>query len=265
MTTKDLYELAALDVMGLLDEDERAAFERAFRAADPAVQADLRREQLRYTDMDALLPAVEAPPGLRARVVDAVKDAIAAIRLEPIAKIGPGSMRVVRSAAPLWRAACIGFAAATLVLAGFVYHVIQVNNRISQDALSNRVNEELAREYGAEFASSLARFKVVSFSPAAPDVVADVNPPVAQLYFDPARKRAYLFCDRLPIDADEYTLVVQKPDGSAQPIERFKSVAGGMARVSIDVMEPSALGRMAIHAPADQSGKSRELLVVEGL
>ena len=45
MTLQELIELAILDAMGLLDEEERLAFEVAFRASAPAVQAQVRRER----------------------------------------------------------------------------------------------------------------------------------------------------------------------------------------------------------------------------
>jgi len=47
MTLQEMIELAILDAMGLLDEEERLAFELAFRAAAPPVQAQVRREQTR--------------------------------------------------------------------------------------------------------------------------------------------------------------------------------------------------------------------------
>ncbi|QYU70067.1 hypothetical protein J4558_08100 [Leptolyngbya sp. 15MV] len=48
MPFHDLLEMAVLDTLGLLDEQEQAAFEMAFRSAPPAVQAQVRREQTRF-------------------------------------------------------------------------------------------------------------------------------------------------------------------------------------------------------------------------
>lgn len=49
MKTQELIELAVLDAMGLLDEQEREAFDAAFDAAAPAIQAQVRREQTRLS------------------------------------------------------------------------------------------------------------------------------------------------------------------------------------------------------------------------
>ena len=39
MNTRDLFEAAQLDALGLLDDAERDAFDAAFLAAAPAIQA----------------------------------------------------------------------------------------------------------------------------------------------------------------------------------------------------------------------------------
>lgn len=263
MTTRDLYELAALDVLGLLDEDERSAFERAFKAADPSVQADVRREQLRYSDLDSLLPVVETPPGLRARVLNAVRDAISAVQFEPVARIGPGSARMTRwTSGPMWRAACIGFAAATLVLGGYVAYMHNLNHMMAKDALGSQSTAELSKAFGANFTSGLARFQVVGFAPAAQDYQGKA---VAQLYFDPQKKRAYLFCDNLPVTDKEYTLVIRGRSGeSDRAVKGFIARTGGIASVETDVLTPADLDRLSIQSPIEPSGKREALLVARG-
>ena len=94
MMTHELMEMASLDAMGLLDPTERETFELAFQAADPALQAQIRREQLRFSRMDDMLPKVSPPLGLRARVIAAVRGAMESVgsRREsdaiPIVEIG---------------------------------------------------------------------------------------------------------------------------------------------------------------------------------
>src|SRR5215471_5879583 len=73
MNLQQLIELAVLDAMGLLDESEQSQFEGAFRAAAPQVQAQVRREQTRLSVIEALLPDVQPPAGLRAAVIEAVR------------------------------------------------------------------------------------------------------------------------------------------------------------------------------------------------
>ena len=124
MMTRDLFELASLDVLGLLDDEERREFERAFRAAPPAVQAQVRREQLRAAhavQSDEWLPAVDTPTGLKGRVVSSVREAIDAARAGEFSdhmsrKIGFFTLALQRNVSPLWRAACIGLLTASAVL-----------------------------------------------------------------------------------------------------------------------------------------------------
>jgi hypothetical protein len=56
MTAYELIEMAVLDALGILDEEERASFERAFAAAAPGLQAQVRAEQARLVDLVDLLP-----------------------------------------------------------------------------------------------------------------------------------------------------------------------------------------------------------------
>ncbi|HVZ95122.1 MAG TPA: hypothetical protein VG797_11500 [Phycisphaerales bacterium] len=264
MTNKDLYQLATLDLLGMLDENERADYERAFRAASPEVQADIRREQLRAADLDALLPKVEEPYGLRDRVLGAVREAVAAIRLEPIARIGPGSAHAsIWRTTHLWRAACIGFIAATLVLSVYVFWLNDSIRTIRNDALSSNTITGIANVTGSGFATALPRFQVTTFSPAAADYD---GPAVAQLYYDPQKQRAFLFADNLPDSPQEYTLVLRGTGGQAdQPVERFRARFGSLATVEVKSVSPADFERLAIHVPTGDDGKSTALLVAKGV
>jgi len=61
MNTYELLEAAQLDALGLLDDAERDAFDAAFFAASPDVQAQIRREQARLVRTD-WLPSSEVEP-----------------------------------------------------------------------------------------------------------------------------------------------------------------------------------------------------------
>src|SRR5688572_23634462 len=113
MTTQELIELAVLDAMGLLDEEEREAFDGAFGAAAPAVQAQVRREQTRISLSQDLLPDVEPPAGLRSLVLEAVRKAMGqpAERRHRHARLGMLTLMPARQVSPMWRAASVGFAA----------------------------------------------------------------------------------------------------------------------------------------------------------
>jgi hypothetical protein len=260
MTTRELFELASLDVMGLLDDDERLAFEEGFRSAPPHIQAQLRAEQTRFSEIERLLPKAEPAPGLRARVVAVVKEAISAAS-EPIATIGPaGRMRV--GSAPLWRAACIGFATAALVLGGFSWKVTQDNRLIADMAISNRLSGELANRAGPGFSEMVTRpsVKHVAFSPAAADYTGKA---AAALIIDTETKTAYLVCNGLPVPGGEYQLVIGDDQGNASAITSFHANSG-VFYVPIKDVDLASLGRLQIHAPSKEGSRPAPLLVSRG-
>lgn len=259
MNTQELFESASLDVMGLLDEQERAAFEEAFRAASPQIQAQIRAEQARFADIDRLLPRVETPVGLRFKVLAGVREAMAALQTAPIASIGMGGR--VRTSAPIWRAACIGFATASLVLAGFSWKITQDNRTMLSLALSNHVAQELAQKAGPGFTDLITRptLRHVAFSPVAKDATGKA---AAALFVDTNTKTAYLVCDSLPMTAGEYRLVVQGPDGTSMVAE-FSGNSGNFY-VPIQSVDVDSLNKMTIQAPASE-GRRAALLVSSGV
>lgn len=250
MNTRELFEMASLDVLGLLDDAEREAFELAFRQANPAVQAQIRREQLRFTDMERLLPEVSTPAGLKARVMAAVRDAIAAVRTEPIARIGVGQHGLF-NATPIWRAACIGFATASLVLGGFFYQVTQSNKQIIASLDSNRLNDQMQRlsESGVNWramimAEGLTR---VDFSPAAPDVGNGLSEPVGRIFIDPTKMEAVVVLEHLPIVSGEYTLKIIGHDHES--LKRFEAIPG-LVQIPLKALDLTKLKGFEILAPA---------------
>lgn len=254
MNTRELFEMASLDVLGLLDEQEREAFEIAFRQASPAIQAQIRREQLRFSEIESSLPDVQPPAGLRARVVAAVRDAIAAVRTEPIATIGPNP-RVAYSSAPLWRAACIGFASASLVLGGFFYKVSEHNKTITDSLTSTALIEQIRRlsESGADWRETIAApgLKLVDFAPTAQD--ADpVGPELfARIFFNPEKKEAILICEGLPIDSNDYKLIIKGSEDS-KPVE-FPATPG-LVQVTLKSIDLEGLDGFEIQAPVAADG-----------
>lgn len=259
MNTRDLFELASLDVLGLLDEDERASFEEAFRAAPPQIQAQIRAEQTRFSDVERILPDVEAPMGLRHKVMSGINEAIAAVQAGPVAAIGPGGR--VRTSAPIWRAACIGFATASLVLGGFSWKITQDNRAMASIALSNHLSTELAQKAGPGFTDLITRptLRHVAFSPAAPDAGGKA---AAALFVDTATKTAYLVCDSLPVVSGEYRLVLQSATGTNR-VATFTASSGNFY-VPIERIDVESLKNLSIHAPV-REGEDKPLLVTSGV
>ena len=98
---EDLRSLAALDAMGMLDEVDASAFDRAFRDSTPSVQAELRDLQASIAVDPAFLAASEEPaPDLKARTLARVMTEVERDEstLAPIAHIGRTAARPGRAA-----------------------------------------------------------------------------------------------------------------------------------------------------------------------
>lgn len=260
MNHRDLFEYADLDLLGLLDEQERAEFEEAFRAAPPHIQAQVRAAQTRLTRDDGLLPAVEAPAGLRTKVLAAVRDAIASVNHEPVARIGPGAKSW--SSAPIWRAACLGFMTASLVLGGASWHFSRMLQNVSDTAMSNGNTDALVRKSGPKFVDMLARdsMRHIAFESAAPEVDSKAQ---AGLYFDTETRSAYLVCTGLPIASDSYQLVIENGTTPIS-VKNFQASAGTFF-VVLDQVDVDQVKKMQILAPQADGSRPAPILVASSV
>jgi len=241
MTTRELLELASLDAMGLLEDREREGFERAFRAAAPAVQRQVRREQERLTGDTSTLPEVDPPAELRGQVIGRVREAMTAARSEVVGKIVPSEFSLRANVSPLWRAACIGFATATLVLFGVGYS-LQSEYRDALAAGQSGEIAEMARLLGPEFEQVLLSptAERLAFATTASDDGGDWNSESglrAAIYLDPETKTAFLVCRNLPSADGEsgYRLVVLNEDDSAGAVLKNFEYTGGLVGTAVPV------------------------------
>ncbi|MGP1311130.1 MAG: hypothetical protein ACTS27_13120 [Phycisphaerales bacterium] len=232
MNTRDLFELATLDVLGLLDDDERRSFEQAFRAAPPATQAQIRREQLRaaHSMESDLLPVVDTPSGLKGRVMSSVRDAIEAARSGEFgghvaSRVGPFTLALQRNVSPLWRAAAIGLLTASAVLTVALVRQTDQYDTIRETVASDAAVAAVAEQFGAEFAGVFAdaTTEFAAFIPAS-DEYASAS---ARIVIDEAGGNAYLVTDSLAERADGYRVVVVGADGQIQrELTRFETSGG---------------------------------------
>lgn len=268
MTTRDLLETASLDALGLLDDQERAEFETSFRAASPEVQAQIRKEQLRFATLDDLLPNVEAPAGLRARVMAAVREAIVAVTTPTpadgtLARIGSAiTGRPLMNTAPVWRAACIGFATASVVLSLFFIWMSQETRRITALTNSDQIAEYFQQNLGADAFELLASgdLRQVAFVPAAMDLSEPVS---AQLFIDTRNGEAVLFCKGLPKVDGTYRLTVAQPNGTSRVLRSFQN-NGGVVPVTVESVEIEGVERMSIEGPTGRGAFEGEILSFDG-
>lgn len=217
MTTHELLELASLDALGLLDEQERRAFDEAFAAAPRAVQDMVRREQARFVDLESTLPLVTPPSSLRQRVLDAVQSAVRAARSRRDEAI-LATLRPSRGVSPLWRAAAIGCAAASVVFAVSTIQMRGQFDTLSEAVGKNGYLDAVTKEFGVRFADSMydAQTQLVQFVPGAIDA-GQAAPVRCQAFLVIDREqRAQFFCRNLPSTAKTYSLVVIDPSGVAR-------------------------------------------------
>lgn len=221
MTHKDLLELALLDSLSMLDDDERSAFEEAFHAAPPHIQAQVRREQARFARSESLLPDVSPPASLRARVVDAVRRAMAldpaeapehSLRLndpDDISRLPALAHR--RKVAALWRAVALGSVAAAVVLGVTTMHLQDVVQQLNsdRDPLLDVIKAEFGREHfiKALVDDSTSRVTMTSSS--------GTTQAQAAVWYNPDWQTARLFGINLPVTKNNhYKLVVTDSNGN---------------------------------------------------
>ncbi len=256
MNTQDLLEHASLDALGLLDEQERTDFETAFRGALPAVQSQVRREQARFAASDSLLPSVEVPAGLKFRVMSAVRDAVQSFnRVEAVrrAEHTPFLRNLMWNSTPLWRAACIGFATATVVLGVFFSYVSERVQTIERMGLTvDALEEQMHLSPGLLEAMLAGQTTQQAFVPLAPEADAAR----ALIMINPDTGEAHLIVDNLPVAGAEYALVaLGENEGEYTKLHAFDftSIAYNV-RAKLDTGVD--LTRLAIVGPAIEGGAS---------
>lgn len=124
--TNELLELAVIDAYGLLDDEDRAAFDAGFRAAPATLRELIRSEQARIAASGELLPDIEPPAALRGRVLTSIRNECERTRAAAAPVLGralthgaetrPPRLRRARRVNPGWRISAVAFAVAAVVL-----------------------------------------------------------------------------------------------------------------------------------------------------
>lgn len=256
MNTTELLEAAQLDALGLLDDAERDAFDAAFFSSPPDLQSQIRREQARLVRTE-WLPSSDAEPraelrdavltdvsvaSMRARVLGAVHQEIlkSAPTGEPSqdrARETPGSthrhapgraapaLRPSRHVTPLWRAAALGFASASIGLGGAMLHLREKFDTIEAGYRDERSLGSLAQIPGLQISDLLlnANSKKYELVPQSSDVRAR-----ATVHVDPDRDEATLYCLNLnPTEGKVYRVVaIDEKGAELSELARFDGVGG---------------------------------------
>lgn len=214
MSSRELVELAGLDILGLLDDSERVAFDAGFAAAPESVRALVRQQQLLIATDESLIPLTAEPhPQLREKVLTAIRKAMDADAQQPavIASIGsalatmPQGQVISRPGInPMWRTAAIAGVAACVLL-GLVTLKLQSDFRdVGRQVQGNQLADVLTREIGVQFEATLLSptSRLMTFSRKGETVAS------AALVFDASTRQGTLIARDLPgVDSREQYLV----------------------------------------------------------
>jgi|GEM_PF-2563190 len=226
MNMIDLIELAVLDALGMLDAEESAEFDAAFRSAPPATQDRVLTEQARLAKLERLLPEVTPSPEMRSRVISAVREAMLAEAVAKAAEAdddGPLSIHGSRGVARVWRISAISAAAAAVAF-GVAFGHLTLRYQDLNDRIEGKLTlDNAVAAYGAEAREFLIRphmAKNFYFTPL--DLTSEVA--VTLQHLD-EKNVAFLNCEFLPTEPNvEYALVVlDANDRIGRTIRQFAS------------------------------------------
>ncbi len=252
MTTHELIELSLLDSLALLDDDEREAFDTAFRAASPAVQAHVRREQTRFAQIDALLPDVTPPAGLRAAVLEAVRRAMAEDDAKAERLVLPPMIQS-RKVSRLWRAGALGFATAATVFGATTVWMWSEFSSLQRTIENDTLLAHLSETLGGNFVQDVlfdADTTRVLFQPT------DGGRGEASIFANPEWSKAMFFCRGMPATPGT-SLKLAIVDGSDRVIKVLAVIpaTGTLVPQQLEFV-PAANVRLALFSPDDQGGET---------
>jgi hypothetical protein len=268
MNTQDLIELTTLHALGMLDDDERAAYESALEAAPPALRNRVLEEARRMGDLGDLLPDEQPTAELRELVLAAVRAAMREQEVErriaaapPVAgRIDPAMSRHAArvTAQPrlprgtrvhaVWRAAAIGLAAATVALTVFSVNIRGTYRQLDNELLLSDLYDRM----GAEYVDSMifdAKSVKVAFSPVDPSVTASV---AAWTNPDWSSQRLFIKNLKAQPNNEPYRLVVLDAEGNIVREVTQIQTTGEFQNLEINI-NPATESRLAIYRSVEDA------------
>lgn len=262
MTLKELLELAHLDALDLLDEQEKNAFEHAFASAPPGVRAQVRAEQERWATMEPLLPRIEPPPDLKDRVLAAVEQAM--IRDEALG--GPSSIDLLPGTrvSARWRTASVALMTAVVALTVAFVHVYRINADTREAIEAGGAETSRLYVWGNSVALRDSLFDSrVAFTYFRP--VSETSGARASLALHPDWEVGKFFCLNIAAPAGQ-TLrlcVVDEKNNVFRELSEFES-DGTLKHVDVSMGSASVSGtRLAIAlAPRDRKANASDIIML---
>ena len=274
MTTADMIEFAAADALGLLDDEDRAAFDAAFASAPGAVRELIWAEQARIAEQGLELPDVDHElihdPAAREKFLARVRQEIERTQRDATPARTVSHAQNNRQPAPaprnlgwrrarrvnsMWRVATIGASVAAVVLA-----VLQVQLRQDFDALQQRseiasLMDGIGIEHIGDALFNDAVTQRVQFTP-----VAAVGRAEAMLLRNPDHDRSRLYVMNLQ-SRTAYTLVAVDADNN--PVETIMAFETDDLLTGIDLDLDGSSGEMVRLAIMSTDAEPAVLFVAE--
>ncbi len=264
LSRAELIELAGRDALGILDPDEKEAFDAAFRRAEAPLRTELRRVQQSVAGLIDLGPDTEPEPQLRERVLTRLGECIERLpshelkgrvlrnfedliendlqgSLQFPAPLGVPSRAhrdwIERLAAgrvsPMWRIAALILLTVALGLAWLALDAYSNAMRLADRVATNRIEEilqikfkQLPEDYWFNSESRLATFDVVASDFKGRAMLAVLN----------SQDRGFLAAINMPESAAPYRLLMgfSEDRSDARPVVEFYS-RGGTCAVPISL------------------------------
>ncbi len=225
--TSELLELAGIDALGLLDDEDHAAFVAGLERAPATLRELIIAEQARIASEGLLLPDAEPGDDLRRRVLDRIAGEIkrepepaparAVSHVSGIRQPRPPRLQRARRVSPVWRISSISLAVAVVVLS--VMHV-----QLKQEFDDVRDGAKISMLIGAVgvddieatlFDASSRRYQ---FTP-----VGDVGRARAMLWHLPDSGKSRLYIANFPTDSGYKLVVLDEHDNPIEEITSFKA------------------------------------------
>lgn len=269
MNTHELIECTMLHALGLLEDDERQAYEAAFDAAPKPVQIRVREEARRMADLGDLIPGVEPSSELRPMVVAAVRAAIRedenesriaqqASEASPVVgRIDASTPAPVRVTSQpklskstrvnhLWRVAGIGFAAASIAMGVVIINIQQTLQEANRNGFVNSFYDEIGARYLDDTFFNENTKRVILASTDAS------NTSRASIFHNPDWNKALFVVKNLPSEQDKplRLVILDENDNIVEVITTF-TPTGEREEFEIEV-NMSTANKLAIYPDQEQ-------------
>ncbi len=269
MNTHELIEYTMLHALGLLEDDERQAYEAAFDAAPKPVQLRVREEARRMADLGDLIPEVEPSDELRDVVVAAVRAAIREDENESriaqqttqaspiIGRIDSSTPTPTRATSQprlstsqrvhrVWRVAAVGFAAASIAMGVVMINIQQTMQQAQRSALVDNLYDQIGAKYleSTIFDANTHRVALTATD--------SQSKAVAAVWYNPDWSSARLFVKNLASEQNKTLrlVVLDENDNIVEVIKTF-TPTGELEDFNVD-LNLSTQRKLAIYPDAEQ-------------